>query len=467
MNFKFLRSLEVRITLLVTLCSALILCSVGFMIYLGINQILLKQQDKALAERINRLEILLQDSENVEQIIARPKLYQNMLGNQDNLFLLIHKDKALININPLDIQLPEFAEKNTLQFQDLANNPYPTRIAWKTITINQEPYLLIAGKQWSERINILLPFQESLLMYVVGGVFAIFVLCILACHLGLRSLQQLRKQTHSINVNQLQKRLNLSNSPLEVELLSKDINHMLERIEKGYMQLNRFSEDIAHEFRTPLNNLIGQTEIALTGERSIEQYEDLLVSHLDDYHRLKRMIDSMLFLARADQRMVLVNKQDINVQEVIDNLCQIFEYQAEEQACHFSLNLEAQKLFADPELFQRAVYNLILNALVHGGNKRTIFIKSKYKTLDHKKVVSLSVITSGISIAEHQLEYLFERFYQCHSSRSDENQTGGLGLSIVASIMDLHEGLYRVYNTVEGVCFELDFPVLDTSKILN
>ncbi|MFH4146958.1 histidine kinase dimerization/phospho-acceptor domain-containing protein, partial [Acinetobacter baumannii] len=79
------------------------------------------------------------------------------------------------------------------------------------------------------------------------------------------------------------------------------INHMLERIEKGYTQLNRFSEDIAHEIRTPLNNLIGQTENALTDERSVEQYQDLLVSHLEDYHRLKRMIDSMLFLARADQ----------------------------------------------------------------------------------------------------------------------------------------------------------------------
>ncbi len=131
MNFKFLRSLEVRITLLVTLCSALILCSVGFMTYLGINQILLKQQDKALAERINRLGFLLQDSENVEQIIARPKLYQNMLGNQDNLFLFIHKDKTLININPLHIQLPPLAQRDSLQFQDLANNSYPTRIAWK------------------------------------------------------------------------------------------------------------------------------------------------------------------------------------------------------------------------------------------------------------------------------------------------------------------------------------------------
>jgi len=467
MNFKFLRSLEVRITILVTLCSALILCSVGFMTYLGINQILLKQPAIAFVDRINRLEILLQDNENVEQIIARPKLYQNMLGNQDNLFLLIHKDKALININPLHIQLPQLAERTNLQFQDLANNSYPTRIAWKTITINQEPYLLIAGKQWSERINILLPFQKNLLMYVVGGILAIFALCILVCHLGLRSLQRLRKQTHSINVNQLQKRLNLSNTSLEVELLSKDINHMLERIEKGYTQLNRFSEDIAHEFRTPLNNLIGQTEIALTGERSVEQYEDLLVSHLDDYHRLKRMIDSMLFLARADQKMVLVNKQEINLQDVMDRLCQIFEYQAEEQDCHFSFNLEAQKLFADPELFQRAVYNLILNALVHGSDKRTIYIATKHKMIEHKQWVSLTVVTGGISIAEHQLEHLFERFYQCHSSRSDENQTGGLGLSIVASIMDLHHGRYRVYNTVEGVCFELDFPVADALKKYN
>ncbi|MFX7465176.1 ATP-binding protein, partial [Acinetobacter baumannii] len=90
---------------------------------------------------------------------------------------------------------------------------------------------------------------------------------------------------------------------------------------------------------------------------------------------------------------------------------------------------EVPMLFADPELFQRAVYNLVLNALVHGGYNRTILVTSKYKTLDHKNMVSLSVITSGISIAEYQLEHLFERFYQCHSSRTDESQTGGLGLS--------------------------------------
>jgi two-component system heavy metal sensor histidine kinase CusS len=174
------------------------------------------------------------------------------------------------------------------------------------------------------------------------------------------------------------------------------------------------------------------------------------------------MIDRMLFLARADQKMVLVNKQDINIRNVLDNLCQIFEYQAEQQECNFSFQLDAEKLCADPELFQRAVYNLVLNALVHGGNKRTIYITSKHKNMYEMQWVSLTVMTSGVSIADHQLEHVFERFYQCHSSRSDESQTGGLGLSIVASIMDLHHGSYRVYNKLEGVCFELNFPVLNT-----
>lgn len=87
-----------------------------------------------------------------------------------------------------------------------------------------------------------------------------------------------------------------------------------------------------------------------------------------------------------------------------------FEYQAEEQDCHFRFNLEAQTLFADPELFQRAVYNLVLNALVHGGNNRTIYIATKHKMIEHMQWVSLTVVTGGISIAEHQLEHLLKDF---------------------------------------------------------
>ena len=156
---------------------------------------------------------------------------------------------------------------------------------------------------------------------------------------------------NEFNIQQLEQRLNLVHPPQEIEQLASDINAMLDRIEMGYSQLNRFSEDIAHEFRTPLNNLIGQTEILLMNERSPAQYQELLISNLEDYQRLKRMIDSMLFLARADAHKVCLNKQKIQLQSFIEDIFSIFEYQAEEQHCNFVLSLEATELSADPELF--------------------------------------------------------------------------------------------------------------------
>ena len=118
MNHIF-RSLELRLTLLVTFCSALVLCVVAMISYVGINQILIIQQDHALTDRIERLEILLQDSENINQIVARPKLYQNMLGNQDNLFILMDHNQRLIDINPLNIPLPKLVTSSCIQFTDL------------------------------------------------------------------------------------------------------------------------------------------------------------------------------------------------------------------------------------------------------------------------------------------------------------------------------------------------------------
>jgi two-component system heavy metal sensor histidine kinase CusS len=226
--------------------------------YIGINQILIIQQDRALTDRIERLEILLQDSENINQIIARPKLYQNMLGNQDNLFILMDHNQRLIDINPLNIPLPKLATSSSIQFTDLTQTEHPTRLSWKTINIHQKPYLLIAGKQWSERLNILEPFRNGLMVSVSIRVVLIFILSALASHFGLSTLRKLQQQTQAINVHQLQQRIQLDQAPSEIEQLTADINTMLNRIEIGYQQLNRFSEDIAHEFRTPLNNLIGQ-----------------------------------------------------------------------------------------------------------------------------------------------------------------------------------------------------------------
>ena len=84
---------------------------------------------------------------------------------------------------------------------------------------------------------------------------------------------------------------------------------MLDRLEQGFAQLSRFSEDLAHEMRTPLSNLMGQTQQALRRSRSVEDYQNLLVSNQEEYERLARMIDSMLFLARTEQPKAAIQRE--------------------------------------------------------------------------------------------------------------------------------------------------------------
>lgn len=130
--------------------------------YVGINQILIIQQDHALTDRIERLEILLQDSENINQIVARPKLYQNMLGNQDNLFILMDHNQRLIDINPLNIPLPKLATSSSIQFTDLTQTEHPTRLSWKTINIHQS---LMCSLRASNALNVSIFLSHSVTVY--------------------------------------------------------------------------------------------------------------------------------------------------------------------------------------------------------------------------------------------------------------------------------------------------------------
>ncbi|WP_373869361.1 hypothetical protein [Acinetobacter soli] len=137
------RSLEFRLTLLVTTACALILCLVGVLTYLGIDRILVREQDQALASRIERLEVLIQDSDNVQQIVAKPKIYQNMLGNQDNLFILIQGQQKLIDINPLNIPIPKLQASQQIAFLNVHQTDNATRLAWKNFSLNGVSYQLI------------------------------------------------------------------------------------------------------------------------------------------------------------------------------------------------------------------------------------------------------------------------------------------------------------------------------------
>jgi two-component system heavy metal sensor histidine kinase CusS len=204
-------------------------------------------------------------------------------------------------------------------------------------------------------------------------------------------------------------------------------------------------------------NLIGQSQRCLSRARKTEDYEALLLSNLEEHERLSRMINSMLFLARAEHGAHPPAMEPVSVTATIDKLLDYFSDMAKEQTVHLlnqTRENEDLTLLAAPDLLQRALANLLDNALRHCPANGTIAVSASSSATS----IRLSVTNSGDAIAAEHLPRLFERFYRGHQARSHSSETGGLGLAIVQSIMALHGGRASVENSAHGVCFSLDFP---------
>ena len=209
--------------------------------------------------------------------------------------------------------------------------------------------------------------------------------------------------------------------------------------------------------RTPLNNLMGQTELALRKPRNNDDYQALLASNLEEYQRLARMIDNMLFLARAEKPDAVLNREPIALHDAVAQLCDYFEGMADERGITL-LNETHGRLAAEPQLLRRALANLIANALRYGNADSPVRIASQ--TLDDQ--VEISVSNAGEPIAPEHLPRLFDRFYRCNPARSQPGDSGGLGLAIVQSIMQMHGGSVHVHSNSVKTSFTLRFPVHDS-----
>jgi two-component system heavy metal sensor histidine kinase CusS len=211
---------------------------------------------------------------------------------------------------------------------------------------------------------------------------------------------------------------------------------MLERLEGSFRRLADFSSDIAHELRTPISNLMTQTQVVLSQPRSAEEYREILHSNLEEYERLARTIGDMLFLAKADNRLVVPRREAVDLAEEVKRLFEFYDAMASEAGV--SLNLEGKgSVDGDRLMLQRAVSNLLANAILHtpkGGNVPVRIERGQ-------DAVILTVENPSPEILPEQLDRLFDRFYRLDPSRrKDTGEGAGLGLAITKSIIEAHGG---------------------------
>lgn len=306
----------------------------------------------------------------------------------------------------------------------------------------------------SDEANLLAEFRRNMAFVLLSTLLLSAALGHWIARRGMRPVQNMIGIVQAIQVTHLHQRVACQDWPRELRALARAFDDMLDRLEDAFARLSRFSADLAHELRTPLNNLRGEAEVALSRSRSADEYRQVIESSLEEYERLSRMIDSLLFLARAESTENNLTCSRFDVREELETIAAYFELSAEEQAVNIVIE-GTGTLQADRLLFQQALGNLLANALRYtprGGEIRLAIHSTN-------QAVRIRVRDTGSGIAPEHLPHVFDRFYRADPARTRSTAGTGLGLSIVRSIMTLHGGKVSIdSNTGQGTTVFLDFP---------
>jgi len=458
-------SLLSRLALLFAALAFILLAIIGYTLYTALVGQLVKRDDAALVTRVDQIRTLLRDEDIVNLISHKPELFANMLGNPESVLVIKFPGQSpLIEINPGHITIPDMAAMPAGAALGLAavrhtvENGTPFILVSATAQIVDQQHgvrdvQITSGRLLVERTNMLRVYRDQILAVALIAALLSAALAYWIAYHGLIPLRWLAAQTASIGIANLSTRIENQLVPRELLPLVESFNAMLDRLENSFALLSQVSADMAHDLRTPIGNLMGQTEVALSQKRSIDYYEKLLGSNFEELQRLSKMTDNMLFLARAEHADHAIERRQLDVADELERIVEYFEGLVEERNLKLEWHGEGM-IWADADLLMRALANLLSNAVRYADEGTTIIVRAKQELTG----TGISVENSGPTIAEHHLGRLFDRFYRADASRRGSSDSSGLGLAIVRSIMQLHLGSWTVSSSGGITCFTLFFP---------
>lgn len=267
-------------------------------------------------------------------------------------------------------------------------------------------------------------------------------------------VDELGRQAARLSPDRIGERLDESHQAEEIRPLVHQFNAVLQRVERAYVQIEGFNADVAHELRTPLATLIGETELALRGRRSERELREILGSNLEELQRMSGIVNDMLFLSQADRGAQARGAWIPSLAQVLSEVADYHEAQAMDAGLSFAVSGEAAAQ-ADRSLLQRAVSNLVSNAVryAHPGSCVDLLIDRGEAGL------RIAVRNQGDPIGQEHLPRLFHRFYRMDAARPLDANHHGLGLAIVAAIARMHGG--KPFACSEGGVITIGFWIAD------
>lgn len=462
-------SITSRITLFTSTASTIVLLVVGTLV-LSLLEKHFEEQD--LIELNGKLELVrhtLSEVHTSSDLVDVPKnLADALIGHPDLSVTVLGSDEHVLFTTPNAKFATHLLEQTTigksssstkLEMWKQEGETYRGISALAVTEIPEQPPAIVALAINIEHHRAFLDaFRKDLWIAIASGILLTVMLGWIAARRGLMPVRELTSVAKGISARYLGGRMSTSTVPLELVDLANAFNEMLSRLEDSFRRLSDFSSDLAHEIRTPISNLMTQTQVAISKERSADEYREILYSNLEEYERLARMVADMLFLAKSDNGLIIPNKESVDLHNEVQELFGFYEAVAEEKNVSLVLVGEGS-VQGDRLMLRRALSNLLSNAIRY--TPRHAVVKVIIKPSAELGRMQLVIENQGETIAHEHLARLFDRFYRTDASRQKASDGAGLGLAITKSIVKAHKGTIQVYSENGVTRFEIMFPTSD------
>jgi len=418
-------------------------------LYLVLVTELERSTDLFLSDKVNVIRTMLRerpnDWDNLREEVelesaARQyeQFYIRLLGDQQTPLMATPGMTELLDLQ----EFPSDTQKQSKRaLPMMGKNGHVFRVTTAAVPVGSPPTQIdtIQIAIDVSQKEVLLARYRRWFWTILAGSLAIFPLVgYKIARQGIRPVEEIATTAQHISSTNLRERILPEGYPSELASLAGTFNQMLDRLEESFERISRFSADIAHDLRTPVNNIRGEAEVALARVRSVEEYRDVLGSCLEETVRLSNLISDLLFLARAESPLGHLHWARVDVGELLSSVREYYEGAAAEGGISLTTANGDKPVIAelDRMLVQRAVGNLVANAVAHTPPGGSVVLRANAEA----DSVRIEVSDTGVGIPPEALPRVFDRFFRVDQSRSQASGGTGLGLAIVQSIMVLHNG---------------------------
>ncbi len=412
----------------------------------------------------------------------RREIYENRLKDRASIIASIYKkEKNNFSLQEKIVEeTPSSLIDESIIIIDYKNNKKYTYFSdtsdtyvFERVTVNRklnESYeLKIKNKTYDfvVKVNSFDKYGFIRLNFLKNLLIGMWIFCLITTSIAswffvnriLKPISALVSEVNQVDVNRLNARVDEGNGKDELAQLAIKFNEMLNRLEESFNIQKTFVSNASHELKTPLTSITGQIEVTLLKQRTVEEYESLLISLLEDIINLNNLTQKLLDFAHININNVKIPFEEIRIDELVLNIREesISRHKGFKVTVYFENFSDDDNLLlinGNEHLLRTAIINIFDNAYKYSYDKAASLY---FRVID--KSVKITIKDFGIGISEEDLKKISEPFYRSSSVMNIRGH--GIGLSLSKKIIELHYGNLECTSKInQGSSFTLTLPLI-------